>query len=467
MSLNNPIKIIDTLAFRLTVWYAGIFALTFVVAIIFFYVFIKADLYKRTEQDLLNETKEFSSIFLLKGVEEFKAAVYFETESEGSENVFFRIISMDGTEIGSSNLSSWGFISEEPALKRLKSGLDHFSETITIPGTSHKARILYSVIGTDKVFQIGQSMKDDEELMETFRNIFATTIVFMVIFAGLVGWFMAKRALMGVEEVTQTAINISHGEFNSRVPIIGRGEEIDRLATTFNNMLEHIQGLIKGMKEITDNIAHDLRSPLTRIRGIAETTIITAGAVTDYELMTGNIIEECDRLIDMINTMLDISEAEAGVSRLEMTKIDISDLLRDACELFQPIAEDKLIHLTQKAEKGLSIYADNQKLQRVIANLLDNALKYTPSGGKIDIFAYQDGQELVITFSDTGIGIPEEDLLNVFKRFYRCDHSRSQPGIGLGLSLAQAIVKAHGGNISVRSLPDKGSFFTLILPMNN
>jgi signal transduction histidine kinase len=467
MSLKNSINIIHTLAFRLTVLYAGISAFTFLGAFIFFYILMTSTLHQRMDQDLLNEEKEFSSLLLLEGVEEFKTSILLESESKGIGNVFCRLISRDGTLVCSSNLSSWNFLSDGPALKRINSGSIYFFETITIPGTTNKARILYSTVGTDKVIQIGQSMEDDDKFIETFRDIFGITLALMILFAGLIGWFMGKQALTGVEEVTQTAINISYGDFGSRVPVIGRGEEIDRLAITFNNMLERIQELIKGMKEMIDNIAHDLRSPLTRIRGIAETTIMTAGSVSDYEIMTGNIIEECDRLISMINTMLDISEAEAGVSRLDMTKINISELVRDARELFQPIAEDKRICLTQKIETDLSIYADNQKLQRVIANLLDNALKYTPTGGRIDISAYQDGQEIVISFCDNGIGISKEDIPYIFKRFYRCDRSRSQAGIGLGLSLAQAIVHAHGGQISVTSLLDKGSTFTLTLPINH
>jgi len=221
------------------------------------------------DQDLLNETKEFSSLFLQQGAEEFRTAILFEADADGVEKVFYRLISIDGTEIGSSNLSSWGFVSDESALKILNSGSDHFFKTMPIPDTHHKARILYSIVDKDKVMQAGESMEEDEEFLETFRDIFGMTILLMIILAGLIGWFMARRALMGVEEVTQTAISISRGEFSSRVPVTGRGEEIDRLATTFNNMLEHIQGLIKGMKEMTDNIAHDLRSPLTRIRGIA------------------------------------------------------------------------------------------------------------------------------------------------------------------------------------------------------
>jgi signal transduction histidine kinase len=464
MPSKKPFRMIHTLAFRLTIWYAAIFTVSLLAAFVLSYFLLKSTLHERMDQDLLNETKEFSSILLIQGVEEFKTAILFEAEADGVDKVFYRLISMDGAEIGSSNLLSWDFVSYKSALKIPKSGSDHFFETIPIPDTPYKARIVYSIIDKDMVIQAGISMSDDEEFLQTFRNIFGITIILMIIFAGIFGWFMARRALMGVEEVTQTAINISCGEFNSRVPTAGRGEEIERLATTFNNMLEYIQGLIKGIKEVTDNIAHDLRSPLARIRGIAETALMTPGFVSDYESVIGNIIEECDRLIGIINTMLEISEVEAGVSKLEMAEVNISKLVRDACVLFQLIAEDKHICLIQKIGTDLSIFADQQKMQRVTANLLDNALKYTKPGGSVTISSEQNEREVIISFIDNGIGISEEDLPYIFKRFYRCDRSRSQPGIGLGLSLAQAIVTAHGGNISVTSLPDNGSSFTLTLP---
>jgi signal transduction histidine kinase len=166
----------------------------------------------------------------------------------------------------------------------------------------------------------------------------------------------------------------------------------------------------------------------------------------------------------MINTMLAISEAEAGVSRLEMTEINISKLIRDACVLFQLISEEKHISLVQKIETDLLISADKQKMQRVIANLMDNALKYTKPGGTVTVTSEQNEDEFLIFFIDNGIGISEKDLPHIFERFYRCDRSRSQAGFGLGLSLAQAFARAHGGNISVASLPDDGSTFTLTLP---
>ena len=286
----------------------------------------------------------------------------------------------------------------------------------------------------------------------------------LIAFAALVGWFMARRALGGVGEITQTAMEISNGALERRVPVGIRGDEIDRLATAFNNMLDRIHALITGMREMTDNIAHDLRSPITRIRGIAEMTLTTGKSINEYEIMAANTIENCDLILGMINTMLDISEAEAGAGELKMEEVDISRVVRDACELFEPMAEDKGVTVISRVSDRCCVIGDIRKLQRMVANLLDNALKYTPSEGVITVSVNDDEENVVISVSDTGVGISEEDLSHIFERFYRCDQSRSQAGIGLGLSLALAIAQSHGGNITVRSRPGKGSTFTVNLP---
>jgi signal transduction histidine kinase len=216
---------------------------------------------------------------------------------------------------------------------------------------------------------------------------------------------------------------------------------------------------------MTDNIAHDLRRPITRIRGIAEMNLTTSGSISDYENMAANIIEECDRLLEMINTMLDISEAEAGAGKLMIEETDVVSIIKKACELFQPIAEDKGIKTILKTSKNSNVISgDIQKLQRMIANLLDNALKYTLPGGTVTFAVKSDEKRVVISLTDTGIGMTNKNLKHIFERFYRCDQSRSQAGIGLGLSLALAIAKAHGGNIRATSRLGKGSTFTVILP---
>jgi len=467
MFLRNLLRLPNTLSFRLTLWYAAIFAVSSLAAFMVIYLLTTSIIQGRTDQDLLDEVKEFSSLLELKEINEVKTYLNLETESEGVNKIFFRILTINGDELYSSNVSSWGNIGHSRiALKRLSEGADYVYETLAIPEHKYKIRIIHADIGHGKIFQIGRSLEDDKRFIEVFRDIFGLTLAVLMVFASLIGWFMARRALLGVEEVSRTAIEISKGAFEKRVPVKLRGDEIDRLATTFNSMLDRINSLIAGMREMTDNIAHDLKSPVTRIRGIAEMTLTTGNSINEFEVMAANTIEECDHLLEMINTMLDISEAEAGAGKLSMSKIDISKIVQNACELFQPIAENKGIIISCKAPEIFDVHGDKQKLQRLVANLLDNALKYTPSEGKVKVSLDGNTENVIISISDTGIGMSEDDLEHIFKRFYRCDTSRSQAGIGLGLSLAQAIAQAHGGNITVSSKPGKGSEFKVILPQS-
>jgi len=303
--------------------------------------------------------------------------------------------------------------------------------------------------------------------MKALQTTFGLVLVIALLGSALFGWFMARRALSGVNEVTKIAITISKGDLNSRVPIKGSGDEIDRLAETFNSMLDKIGALVAGMKEVNDNIAHDLKSPITRIRVMAEMTLISKESIAKYKDMAANTVEECDRLLSMIDTMLDISEAEAGVAKQKTEKIDIFRMVRDACELLQPVAEDKRIKIALTALPGIHLTGEHKKLQRALANLLDNALKYTAGGGTVTVSVDAERDQVRISVSDTGAGISENELPRIFERFYRCDKSRSQPGTGLGLSLARAIVRAHGGDITAVSTPAQGSTFTIILPRNS
>jgi signal transduction histidine kinase len=301
-------------------------------------------------------------------------------------------------------------------------------------------------------------------LREDFREYFGNALIIVILASTLIGWFMARRALSGVDKVTQTAIAISQGELDKRVPVTGQQDEIGRLAQAFNGMLNRIQTLIHQMEEVTDNIAHDLRSPIARIRGIAEGMLTSEPSPEERLPMLGTIIDESDCLLEMINTMLDISEAEAGLARLHPEKIDTAALVRDVCELFQPMAEEKGIKLTIQLTEGLYVSGDLRKLQRVLANLLDNALKYTPAGGDVRMSVAAEERQLAITIEDTGTGIPEEEVPHIFERFYRGEKSRSAQGNGLGLTLARAFITAHGGRIMVTSSPGKGSTFTVVLP---
>ena len=469
MSLKKRLlEIYHTLAFRLTFWYASIFMFTACVAFLFFYLLITSVIRQQTDQDLLSEARTFSSILSTQGPEALKHQAFLAAQAGGERKVFFRLLYITGQLFSSSNMSYWRDIGiNKDAIQHLLADHQPVFDTINIPDRTHKIRILYASLGPGLILQLGRSMDNHTRIIEAFRKIFVTTMAVLFVFAAVVGWFMAKRALAGVDTVIQTARRISERSLDERVPVKKQVDEIDQLAITFNQMLDRIQKLVTEIKEMNDSIAHDLRSPITRIRGIAEVSLTTGSSLKEYENMAGNTIEECDRLLDMINTMLIISKTEAGLGQFESKELDISQVVQDACELFLPMAETESLSLVCDAPRGLLINGDIRMIQRMISNLLDNAVKYTPAGGNINIAAQSDGRHSVqITIKDTGIGISNVDMPHIFERFFRCDPSRSRTGTGLGLSLARAIARAHGGDITVTSVPHKGSTFTIVLPKN-
>jgi heavy metal sensor kinase len=431
-----------------------------------FYTLITSVFRDRTDQELLGQAREFSATLSTRGMEAVRNLAMLEAQAAGVKKVFFRLLSSRGEVFSSSNMSYWQDIDiRQEAIKELLRDRKNVFETVSIPNRKDKIRVAHVLIGTGVILQIGQSMEADSRFIDAFKKIFLVTMVLLLGLAAGVGWFMARRAVSGVEAVTRTAQEISGGTLAKRVPVGTRGDEIDQLAATFNQMLGRIQTLVTEIKEMSDNIAHDLKSPVTRIRGMAEVTLATGKGIEEYENMAAGTVEECDRLLDMINTMLMITKTESGVHPLDYQQVDMPRLVRDACELMETVAEDKGLSLACETPEALPLVGDPRMIQRILANLLDNAIKYTPSGGsvRVSLSAIDDGEALV-SVQDTGMGIPPDDLPHIFERFYRCDQSRSEPGTGLGLSLARALARAHQGDITVTSTLGQGSTFTLTLP---
>ncbi len=470
MSSKPRNRIQHTLAFRLTFWYACIFIISSLVTFTVFYFFITTVLRNQTDQEMKKQAGVFSSMLAVNDLETVERVAMLEAQASGEKKFFFRLLYPTGVAFSSSNMSYWENIGiNRSAINRLVRENQPVYETVTIAGRQPGVRVMYDLLGAGIIIQLGQAMENQSRFVELFKKLFLATISGLVVLAALIGWLLARHAVAGVRAVTHTARNIADGTLDQRVPVKGRGDEIDQLATTFNQMLDRIQTLVTNIREMSDNIAHDLRSPITRIRGMAEIALTTNKSMKELEDMAGGTIEECDRLLDMINTMLFISKTEAGVGPLEVIDLDLAAVVRDACELFQPVAEDKEIRVSCTVPKTCWVRGDIRMLQRLVSNLIDNAVKYSPSAGCVDVVLERDEQRAVIlTVHDTGVGIASNELPHIFKRFYRSDTSRSsgQPdaGVGLGLSLARTVARAHGGRIEVQSTPSQGSSFTVIFP---
>ncbi len=465
MFLKRRLKFRRSLALKLTAWYAGIFTLSMFIAFLAFYFLVSSVLMYRGNQDLLDDIKECSALLASEGLERLKRELAWDVESDGVENVFYRLLSLDGKEIAVSNMTPWkGIEVDRTVLDRIRNGEKYLLQILKLPERENKVRIVYGIIAPGVVLQIGESMEEDSEFLMTMRKGFLPIMVSVMLFASLTGWFMGKRAMEDVEKVTEAAVQISRGAFDRRVNVKSNGDEIERLATAFNTMIEKINLLIREIKDVGDSIAHDLRSPLARIRASAEMTLLKDIPVEQYKTMAANTVEECDRLLGVINTMMDIAEAEAGALRLKLEQVDLAKTIREACELFRAVAEDKEQQIIEELQAECVIWGDSRKLQRMISNLLDNALKYTPPGGRVTVSTRRDEETVTIKVEDTGTGISQDDLPHIFKQFYRCDQSRSKQGSGLGLSLVRAIVISHGGEIAVKSSLGEGTIFTIVLP---
>jgi signal transduction histidine kinase len=253
------------------------------------------------------------------------------------------------------------------------------------------------------------------------------------------------------------------GRTDVRVPTQDTGDALDELSALVNAMLDRIDAVLAGMRGALDNVAHDLRTPMTRLRGIAETAL-TANDPAMLRDALADCLEESDRVVAMLNTLMDISEAETGTMTLRREPTDLNDLIRQSVELYEDLAEERQVEIRTSTESELVVEVDRSRMRQVLANLLDNAVKYTPAGGHVTITATRNGPDAVLTLADTGVGIPPAELPRIWDRLYRGDKSRSTRGLGLGLSLVRAIVAAHGGRVDVQSTPGAGSTFELRLP---
>lgn len=456
---------LSTLTSRLTLWYGAAYAVLIGVILAVFFIAFNSILSTRLNEDLIEDIEEFQQIIELEGVAGFKAEIGREAMEEGeSDSSFIRILNHQGSALFTTNLKYW---------PNLSTHNEYFNQAINNDepvlysyedkDVDEEIRVMYAKINDDFVVHMGESLEDNEDLEELIQILALALFLVGVPVSLFVGSIMAKKAVAGINEISRIANSIDINALDKRVAGEMWGDEVQQLGNTFNTMLDRIRDLVFEMRALTDNVAHDLRSPLARIRVIAETSLSQLNTVHEHKEASADIIEECDRLMHMINATLDLAELEAGAVIVKNDPINFSLLITDACELFQPLAEEKSISIKMNIMADCYVTGDEEKLQRMLANLLDNAIKYTDTNGQIDVELSDGGSHIKLFVKDSGIGIPEEEQGKIFERFYRCDQSRLKRGCGLGLSFAKAVVKTHGGKIEVESIRGQGSCFSVLL----
>lgn len=453
-----------TLAFHLTLIYAVTFTASS--AAFFFFTHALIDRFSLRQVDLRLTTywDQLTNEIEMDLVPSLDRELKERATARGTEKVFYQILDRNGRIVASSDLSGWSSVRVD-RLRLVEAGRGKpLFETVRVHDLRRVLRVMYAPILGDKVFMAGVSLAEFEALLNRLAEVFAIMVIAAGILGVSLGWQMSRKAMSGVEEVTRAASVIAGGRFDQRVNVSGQGREITDLCVTFNGMQDTIRRLISQLKETSDAIAHDLRTPVTRIKGAAETTLLSDAGLSEYKQLAENICEETELLLGIINTNLEISEAEAGLAKVKTSPFDLGKLAAEAVNLFSPLCEEKGISLSYNGPQSLAFESDVLKIQRILGNLLDNASKFTPRGGAITVTLAVSAENTALSVSDTGPGIPEKDIPNVFTRFFRLDESRNTVGNGLGLALALSTARLLGGDILLESSPQKGSTFTLMLP---
>ncbi len=454
-----------TFGSRVALWYFGLFVAGALLLLGVAYALLANSLRAR-DRDVVESTLiRYAQAYERRGLAGLDLALSADRSTGEYEPLFVRVLAPGGRGAAFFSMpAGWNDfdvakLSAPPLL-----GQRPWAE-VSATASAERLEVASVRLPTGELFQVGKSTRARDELLARFRGTAAVLLALILVAAILGGTTVTWSALRPVREMTAAVRSILEtGSVRARVPVAATGDPLDEAGVLMNRMLDRIEALIAGLRGSLDNVAHDLRTPVARLRATAETALRAPRSPEEYRSALADCLEESERVVTILNALMDIAEAETGVMTLHPGELDLVPVVRSAVELYADVAEEKGVTIDIAAGAEVRVVADAARLRQAVANLVDNAVKYTPPGGRVVVSAAAEPGGAVVTVRDTGIGITAADRPRVWDRLYRGDQSRSERGLGLGLSLVKAIVEAHHGRVEVDSEPGKGSLFAIHIP---
>ena len=455
MSLPALSGLRKTVAFRLTAWHATIFVTSLLILFLIVYFTLSRSLQNNDHELASAELKEVSEEYGEGGVPAVSRLLSGE-----SQLFVVRIADSHNRTLFVTPSVAAGLIA------RLEKNPMTPSEwnVLSVP-RGDDIEVHSAKLPDGALLEVGRSTRQRQLFLSHFREVCAAIIAPMIVLGVCGGVLFARRTLRPLHDLNATVRRIIQtGHLGERIPAQRAPGELTELVYSFNQMLGRIETLIRSMRDSLDNVAHELRTPMTRLRATAETALRDPLNASLAQSALAECVEECEQTMTLLQTLTDIAEAEAGAMKLNLELVNLPFLAQRVADLYQQVAEDKGVEILLNMPNTLILQADNGRLPQVVANLVDNAVKYTPSGGRIILSAWTNNGEVALSVKDSGIGISPTESERVWERLYRAEKSRSEKGMGLGLAVVKAIVESHRGRVTLESKPNHGSTFTIFLP---